>query len=276
MDLLKNKFVPIAIDNVQNLNLSKAEEEWFKGRFPACTHGMYAFRADGEILGRGSGYQAERVKKMLRKALVRFETEPAPERVAPLPDKGTGTLRPIPDGGLALYVTWKVLGGYDRPESSSTSGNGKYDKDFQHSVGTDRLWTLKEEAEALGRGEFPKSLKRRLAKFYLSYAFSGKVNEIELTLKDGRITGTCRTDTGTRANLLGFVEVKGGKVTRFDLLAKGWGEKVSDCGFSAGLLVVPTGKKVPVAMLFSLADPASGSGRVPPHRIKSHDYFARK
>ncbi len=64
-----------------------------------------------------------------------------------------------------------------------------------------------------------------------------------------------------------------GEVTRLDLLVKGWGERVADCGFSAGLTVVPKATKVQVAILFTLADPRCDLARVPPHRIKSANYF---
>ena len=276
VDLLKNRFVPIAIDNVQNLNLDAGEEKWFKPRFPASTHALYAFRADGTILGRGGGYNAEGAKKMLRKALSAFEKDPGPEVIESLEEAGDGKRCVLPEGGLAAFVTWKVLGNIRKTESSSTTGNGKYDPEFRRSVGADRLWMLKEEAQALANGRIPGSLERRLARFYLSYVFSGRVTHIDLKLEDGRITGTCRTDTGTKADLLGHVEANEGKVTRFDLLAKGWGERVSDCGFSASLLIVPSGTRVPVGILFSLADPETGAGRVPPHKIKAYDYFSPK
>jgi hypothetical protein len=62
-------------------------------------------------------------------------------------------------------------------------------------------------------------------------------------------------------------------VTRFDLLARGTGTRVEDFGFSAGLGKVPKGQKVPVALLFSLADPRDDLARVPPHRAKHNGYL---
>jgi hypothetical protein len=52
-----------------------------------------------------------------------------------------------------------------------------------------------------------------------------------MELRDGRVVGSIRLQTrsaerGYTADLLGVIEVKDGKVIRFDLLAKGqfWGE----------------------------------------------------
>src|SRR5262249_36302335 len=87
---------------------------------------------------------------------------------------------------------------------------------------------------------------------------------LELTLKDGRVTGSFRTGRGDVGDLLGFVQAKDGRVTHFDLLVKGLGERVIDCGFSASLTVIPKGKKVPVAVLFTLLDSADNLARVAP------------
>jgi hypothetical protein len=66
--------------------------------------------------------------------------------------------------------------------------------------------------------------------------------------------------------VLGVTEVEDGRARGFELVAKGWGERVSDCGFSASLTVVPSGRKVPVAVLFTLTDPEDELARVPPQR----------
>ena len=62
-------------------------------------------------------------------------------------------------------------------------------------------------------------------------------------------------------------------MTRFDVVVRGQGRQVSDCGFSAGLTVVPAGPRVPVALAFTLADPAGPLARVPPHRAGSPAYL---
>jgi hypothetical protein len=102
---------------------------------------------------------------------------------------------------------------------------------------------------------------------------AGKVPSLEGTLRNGRFCGSFVSDSGDRGHVLGQVTVAEGRVRCFELLAKGWGRRVSDCGFSASLTVVPEGKKVPVAVLFSLADPGDELARVLPHRCKDEGYL---
>src|SRR4029077_11606823 len=125
-------------------------------------------------------------------------------------------------------------------------------------------------------GMLPESLRQRLLP-HLTYVLAGgkggKVSRFELNLRDGLLTGSFRTEAGDQSQLLGFVEARDGKVTRFDLLVKGMGTWVEDCGFSAGLRMVPKGQTVPVALLFSLADPQDDLARVPPHRARHNSYL---
>ena len=270
IDLLSRRFVPIAVDNVENLNMTAAEKAFFEPRFPACTHGMYAFDSGGRVLGRGGGYEADGLEKMLRDSLEEFGKRPPPDTFTPEPVKGEGTRRAPPEGGLALFVTWRVLGGYEMTQSSSTTGDGKYDGEFRRAVGADRLWATRAEADALTAGLFPESLARRIARYHLSYVFAGKVEGIEMKIEDGRLVGRSKEP---RIHLEGHMRVRDGRVTRLELLARGDAERISDCGFSASLLVVPEKRRVPAALLLSLADPASDLGRVPPHRIRDERYF---
>ena len=55
-------------------------------------------------------------------------------------------------------------------------------------------------------------------------------------------------------NILGFIESKGGQITRFDLVARGtrWAHK---------------GDPYPVAFAFSLADPKHVAFNVPPYPV---------
>src|SRR3989442_1695002 len=82
--------------------------------------------------------------------------------------------------------------------------------------------------DALTQGEFYESLKRRMLRT-LSYVFAGDVKSLDITLRNGRLTGTFQSDTGDTGTLQGFIESRHGKVTRFDVIAKGIAERVSDC-----------------------------------------------
>src|SRR5205823_3882592 len=132
---LKKHFVAFALDNAGwTMNMTPAEAAWLQGRGGrACTQGMVAFTAGGQMLATGGGYTAEPNIKMLKDALRKYKPEEAveigdasalvdpkqvPEGWRPfLP----GTIpRPAKDG-LVLYVTWKAL---DLPEQPAALRQG--------------------------------------------------------------------------------------------------------------------------------------------------------
>ena len=273
--LLRSHFVAIGVDNVDNLNMTAAEKEFLKDRgLKFCTQGMSVFTAGGKVLGMGGGFEPAGVKQMLQKALTTYQPEKPPVKVPPRDENDKGLIRP-PAGGSVLYVTWKVVGDYDRTRSPLKVLE-KYDRQIQDSVGVDRLWVRKDETEALAKGTLPESLRRRILPhltYVLAGAKGGKANTLDLKLENGLLTGTFQTTTGDRSELLGHVEARDGKLTGLDLLARGPGTWVEDCGFSAGLRMVPKGQKVPVAILFTLADPRDDLARVPPHRAKHNGYL---
>jgi hypothetical protein len=78
-------------------------------------------------------------------------------------------------------------------------------------------------------------------------------------------------EDGERADVLGFVESKDGKISRFDAIVKGIGAGGCPCGGLGPLHILPKGKTAPVAIGFMLADPASALGRVPPHSARDLD-----
>jgi hypothetical protein len=142
---------------------------------------------------------------------------------------------------------------------------------FQTSTGRDPLWIRKAEHDALVKGELPESLKVRLVRCHLEDTTRGKANfwhfqdlkKVDLRLENGRLIGEVHLETadGTRgflASLLGFVEAREGKLTRFDLVAKGvyWGEGTYTRGAPKG--------KFPFAVAFSLASGTEEADRIPP------------
>jgi len=141
--LLTEKFVPLSIDNVANPNLTAAEKEFLDGfdsGIKACTIGMSVFTADGKKLGSVSAKEPGPVRQMLQGALDVFKPESV--SAVALPREGASSVRGLPGGGSILFVTWKVFC-EDKSEGSLTTGNGKYDKLFQGSLGSDRLWVLR-------------------------------------------------------------------------------------------------------------------------------------
>jgi hypothetical protein len=269
--LLRSHFVAIGVDNVAHPNMTAAEKAFLADKgLKFCTQGMSVFTAGGRVLAMGGGYQPGPVRQMLQKALEKYRPEEPPPAVPPRDEHDRGLFHP-PAGGLVFYVTWKVLGG-DGPQASPASGSGRYDRMMYETLGVDRLWVRADEAEALARGAFPDGLRKRLTP-HVAYTMGGKVKALDVTLRGGRLAGSFRTEDGERGSLLGFVEARGGKVTRFDLVFRGQGRRVEDCGFAAGLTVVPRGRRVPVGLLFRLADPADDLARVPPHRADHNGYL---
>ena len=90
-----------------------------------------------------------------------------------------------------------------------------------------------------------------------------EVRSIKVTLEDGRIRGSIHLETkdgerGYRADLYGIVKTAKGRVTRFDLVAKGsfWG---------AGRYTRnPPPGKFPFAVAFRLADGTDTADGIPP------------
>jgi len=182
---------------------------------------------DGSLLGFTNNRSPERVKAMLKKALADFK----PSDVAPI---GKGKADPNfnyepPQGGLVVTVTALVLEGHDLSEDPDL-------RRFQESMGRDVLWVRKDEQDALARGEFPASLRRRLVLYTLTDFTRGEpgfwdpkeVKASEFVLQDGQMTGSAHLESATRGfkpRFRGVVEAKDGRVTRFDLVAHGeaWG-----------------------------------------------------
>jgi len=233
---------------------------------------MSTFTADGRKLAAGGGFESGSVKSLLRKALADFKPEAVTATVPPRDEAAVaGLIRP-PQGGLVLYVTWKLIGDIDA-QGNATTGNGRYDKVFQQSIGSDRLWVRKDEADALAAGTFPESLKGRMMRNHVQYVISKDAKSLDVAIKAGRIEGAVPFADSKKAECLGFVESKDGKVTRFELMVKGLAQRVEDHGFSACLSVVPKNAPTPAALFFELADPKDGLAGVLPHRSRGDAYL---
>ena len=275
VEMLTKHFVCFAIDNANNSNTTKMEREFLKPLGgTASTQGMSTFTAGGQHLAGGGGFDAKPNLKMLEGALSKFQSddkfkaEPAPVFEKDADRAAANETKRPPEGGLVLYVTWKVL----EPKKLLTSKSSDNDKHLSNALGVDRLWVRKDEAEALAKGAFPDSLRKRMAS-YLQYVVPGKRKTDGMKLAEGRLSGDLRSDTGERADALGFVEAKDGKVTRFDLVIKGLGNNCGAHGFEGPLTLLPKDTTAPVALGFMLADPADDLSRTLPHAARSPQYL---
>ena len=268
--LLKTRFVPVAIDQAYQRRQKDAEGDFYRkiagqgprNDFRGTTQGLYVATADGRFLGYNNNRTPERVMHMIQSALDAFQ----PSQATPI-DEGKPDPRynpKPPEGGLVVRVRAKVLGGYDQPSD-------RWQRIFQTSLSRDNLWVTKAEHEALLRGELPLSLQKRLVRFHLIDNTRGEppmweenaIKRLDITLRGGQLTGTVHLETpsgdrGFQADLLGFVESDGQKVSRFDVIAEGrfWGH-------GPYTRTAPRGK-FPLAVSFSLADGTDVADQIPP------------
>lgn len=270
--LLKNEFVPVAIDQAYQRRQKDAEGRFYQrianggprkvGDGGPTTQGHYAADAEGNFLGFNNNRDPRNLHIMLRNALKKFQ----PREVASI-EPGKSDPRFVygpPEGGLVVRVYSRILGGYEETTN-------QWKKIFQQGTGRDNFWIRKDEHEALVRGELPSSLVTRMLRFHFVDNTRGeppmwKESEIlgtELKLAGGKVEGTVQlgTESGDRtfkADVLGFVETEGEKVTRFDLVARG-GFK-GEGPYTKG---APRGE-FPLAITFTLADGSDLADGIPP------------
>ena len=270
VELLKTRFVPVAIDQAYQRRQKDAEGEFYRkiagqgprNNFQSTTQGLYLATASGKLLGFNNNRGGDRIKRMMKKALDGFR---APAAAVLGRGKVDARYNPSPpEGGLVVRVQSKVLGGYEKTEA-------RWRKIFQDSLSRDNLWVTKAEHEALAVGRILPALQKRIARYHLVDNTRGEppmwmadeIRSLNLSLEDGRLSGTVHLETangkrGYKVSLLGRVEKKNGRITRFDLVARGecWGEGTYNRGAPKG--------RFPLAASFTLADGSDIADGVPP------------
>lgn len=284
--LLRERFVCMAMDNVDFPNQTEAERDFLidKG-WTASTNGQSAFTADGRLLGTGYFFDGRELEKFLRESLDRFEKPGATitqrKRTAPEEEMRRNALKRKlklnfpPSDMLVANLTWKVTGDYGPAEGNDTSAGDKYAALFQNSVGVDRLWISATEQSSLAAGEWPETLTRRLATM-LAYLSGTKRDVVkpQIQIADGGvITGTWTGADGKSGSFKGILRTSGGRVTALQVLVLGAVQQVRDCGFSANLQTIPKGRHPRAALLMELADPSLPMHRVTPYHASDHDYL---
>ena len=268
--LLKSRFIPVAIDQAYQRRQKDTEGDFYRkiagqgprNNFKGTTQGLYLATASGKLLGYNNNRGGDRIRRMMKKALEGFE---APAAAVIKRSKVDARYNPKPpEGGLVVRVQSKVLGGYEKTED-------RWRKIFQDTLSRDNLWVTKEEQDALAAGRVPPALQKRIARYHLVDNTRGEppmwkadeIRSIEFSLKDGRLSGSVHLETasgerGYKVSLLGHVEKKNGKITRFDLVALGefWGEGTYTRGAPKG--------RFPLGASFTLADGSDIADGVPP------------
>jgi hypothetical protein len=268
--LLQTQFIPVAIDQAYQRRQKDNEGRFYQkianqsprkvGR--GTTQGLFTADASGRLLAFTNNRGADRVLGMMKSSLQKHR----PVKVAAIA-KGTPDARynpKPPTGGLVVRVTSKVLGGYEKTDN-------EYRRIFQASLGRDNLWIRAAEHTALAKGELPKSLLRRIARFHLVDNTRGEppmwdnneIKKLEGVLRKGQLRATvhlrtANNDRGYEAQLFGRIETKNGKVTCLDLVAKGtfWGEGRYTRNAPKG--------RFPLAGAFTLVDGKDAADSIPP------------
>jgi hypothetical protein len=270
IELLKSRFVPVAIDQAYQRRQQDAEGDFYRkiagqsprNNFESTTQGLYTAGPDGKLFGFTNHRGADRVREMLTQSLNQYK----PSEAAAL-DRGDPDERynPVPpEGGLIVRVQTKVIDGYEKTQA-------KWREIFQQSISRDNLWITKKEHELLVRGEFPRSLQLRMARFHLVDNTRGEppmwrskeLREVDFKLDQDSVSGKAKlsTESGDRtfdAHLSGTVDTDGEKVTSFDLVAQG--DFKGEGRYTSG---APKGK-FPLAILFTLADGSDIADKIPP------------
>lgn len=270
VELLKEKYVPVAIDQRAQRRQKDAEGDFYRkiagqgprGDFQRTTQGLYVADAAGKLFGYNNNRGPERIRALLEKTLAEFQ----PPRVDPIEESSTEARfdpKP-PEGGLVVRVHAKILGGYASPKD-------EWEKIFHSAVARDNLWITREEQDALAGGKMPKALAERIARFHLVDNTRGEppmwekdeIRQLDLKLNDGKLSGhvELRTASGGRgfiADVEGIVASQDGRVTQFDCVAKGkfWGEGQYTPGAPSG--------KFPLVVTFRLADGRDLADAIPP------------
>ncbi len=270
VDMLKTKFVPVALDQAYQRRQKDTEGDFYRkiagqgprSNFENTTQGLYIADAAGKLIAYNNNRGSERIQALMEKAIADFVAPKITPITAETKDPQYHA-KP-PEGGLVVQVHTKILGGY-------SASKDQWEKIFHAAIARDNLWITKAEQAELASGNFPPVLAERIARFHLIDNTRGEppmwtkdeVREIDVKLADGKLSGhvNLKAATGSRgfdAELKGVVKVSDGRVTQFDCVAKGncWGEGQYTAGAPEG--------KFPLAVSFRLADGKDAADEIPP------------
>ncbi len=244
--LLKTEFIPVAIDQAYQRRQQDTEGDFYRkiagqsprNDFEGTTQGFYIATASGELLLYNNNRDPAKLRRLMQQRLADFKSDP---KLSDSSDKElfAETVDPrynlsAPEGGLVLRVRAKVLDGY-KPTSD------RWRQIFQCSLSRDNLWVTAEEHRSLVSGVIPPSLQQRIARFHLVDNTRGEppfwspydIRELDMQLQSGTLRGNVHLENrqskrGYQASLLGVVETKNDKVTRFDVVVRGdfWGQGI--------------------------------------------------
>lgn len=271
VSFLKTNTVPIAIDQWNQRRQKDSEGEFYRkiaSQGPrhdfenGTTQGLYLAAADGTFLGYTNNRNPQNIKWWIKESMAKFRPVETTKLTMETEDQKY-TLKP-PAGGLVVRVQSKILSGYEPTDD-------RFKQIFQSAVSRDNLWITSAEHQQLVTGQFPVRLAVRIARHCLVDATRGEPphwKEAEIVSQniaiDGKkMTGHCEMKTADRsrgysADLFGEIQVKSGRVTKFNMVAKGLFH--GDGQYTRG---APKGK-FPLAVSFTLSDGTDIADEIPP------------
>ncbi len=272
--MLKENFVPVAFDQWY-LRQQKDEDGDFyrkiagqgpRRNFDNTTQGFYIAEPDGKLYFYNNNRGPKRIKALMKAALRDFKPGDFESIESKKIDKRFA--RQPPEGSQTLRVRSQILGGYGRT-------NDPWQRIFQTAISRDNLWVLKDELKALEKGRFPEQLAMRIARFHLVDNTRGEppmwnrddVKSVKIGLENNQIRGALKLENADQSrqfdvHLFGKLEWKAGKITKFDLVARGLHE-----GEGRWTRGAPKGK-FPLAIAFQLADGKDPADSVAPQGTK--------
>ena len=299
--LLQQRFIPVTA-NASHRDWSPDEESEFyrsvvyqrEGIHKGVTsQGFYIFSPDGKLISGWNNRDTDKVKRLLKAALAEYQP---PKYIEPITGKRNRNFtRVLPDGGLVVDVFSKIINAHWPPTLDKWDAAASVM--FRASTGRDHLWITKEEIASLTRGTMPESVTRRIALYHLidntrgeppmwkdAELRSAKITLTPVTARDehGKTAVSDRgykligdaeaaTSNGDRAyivKLVGYVEAKGDKLTRFDLVARGQFRGHGQY----------TGNNAPLgpftmAIAFAIADQTTEAAKIPPQGFNEDEYL---
>ncbi len=278
--LLQTKYVPVVANASHHGWLKDDESEFYRKvvfqradvKKGNAHQGFYIFSPDGKMVEGWNNRDPDKVKRLLKQSLASYRS---PSQVETLKrEKDRRFVGTLPPGAVVVDVFSKITQADWPPYRDQW--DERFGKMFRESTGRDHLWITQPEITRLARGEFPESLARRIGRYHLVDNTRGeppfwKSNEVRaskskvapdrgaLRVESQMTLVTNKGDRGYDADLFGYVETKAGKLTRFDLVARGqyWGHG-QYTGENA-----PRGKFT-LAIVFTLANPKAEATKVLP------------
>jgi hypothetical protein len=238
--LICTRFIPVAVDHEIERRKDAEGDLYRKVAGNSVSNSVYAFDPSGKLLFQRLGGEIyQKYVPALEAAVKDYQPVMAPVRQVSAGADRDEHFYPVPADAVVVHVTARMI-----TVDKSWPGPQRW--------GRDNMWIRKDEVAALAKGVLPESLQQRLARCHLINTTGGHltsgamwkkdhVKHLEMSFDGGRLTGAVdlegwikgpvRNDHSRYSvRLRGFVDVKDGKLTRFDVVAVGLACRVAGSG----------------------------------------------